>query len=223
MGVVSSAGRLLGAFSFLAVLGLVVVVVGVPALALAVGLVALVVGLVVGLVAAALPFALVGLAVWGACLAADNRPRVAWRDLGLRVLRLGRRLVTVPVIALVGLGAFGARLANVLAAMALPVLLRAGEASSDGLALARRGANAAGAILVKARSAGRYGGVLLEAGAGAAVGATLLGLANLGERGPALGVPVVCGAAAGALIGLVVGAARPSLARENSFRISSRS
>lgn len=215
MELVSSAGRALRVVSFLAVLGFLTVVLVGPVLALVVGVLSLVVGLLV----AALPFALIGLLVWGAYLAVSRDPRVGWQKLRAKAGAVGRWVVAVPLAACVRLCAWGVGVGRVLAPLAVPVARRAGEAARGGVeagaALAGRGANAAGAALVKTQSAARFvGAVLLETVGGAAVGTILVCLADSGARGAALGWRIFAGAVAGAFIGLLVGAARSSLRPE---------
>jgi hypothetical protein len=208
--VISSAGRGLCAFSFLVALGLLAVTLGVPAVGLAVGLLAL----IVGLVAATLPFAFVGLVVWGAYQTATAKPKRALQNLGVGVATLGYWLVALPSIAFLRLGAWSIGAGRAVATKALPMALRTGEAARQGVVagvvLVRQGANATGEVLLKAKSGGRFGNMAFETFAGAAAGGLLVILFALSQRGATFGLPILGGVAAGGLIGLLVGAAQPS-------------
>ncbi|HKI34962.1 MAG TPA: hypothetical protein VKA46_24110 [Gemmataceae bacterium] len=215
MRVVSSAGRVLRVVSFLTVLGFLSVVLVGPVLALVFGLLALVAGLLL----LALPFALVGLLVWSAYLAAARDRKAAWEALRGRTAGIGRWLVRIPLAACVRLCSWGVRVGCVLAPVALPVARRAGEAArqgvEQGVVLAERGARAAGDAAVRARSTAQFvGAVLLEVIGGAAVGTILVCLVDSPVPGGILALHILGGAVAGAFLGLLVGAARSSLRRE---------
>jgi hypothetical protein len=192
--------------SFLAVLGFLTVVLIGPVLALVVAVLAL----IVGLLAAASPFILVGLVVWGTAVAISPERRAGWQKLRARAAALGRWVVTVPLTACGRVCAWGFGVGRSLAPIAVPVARRAGEVARDGVeagvALAERGA-------VKARGAAQVvGGVMLEVIGGAAVGTILVCLADTSLPGRALALRIAAGAVAGAFLGLLVGAARSSLA-----------
>jgi hypothetical protein len=215
VSVMSSTGRALRGVAFLTVLGFLTVVLIGPVLTL----VACVVGLTLTAAAFVLPFALVGLVVWAAFLAAAHDRRTAWLALRARVADLGRWFVAVPLAACLRICAWGVGAVRALAPVALPVARRAGAVARDGVeagvVLAGRGVDAAGACLTRTRSAGRFvGGVLLEVIGGAAVGTILVCLADSGPHGKLLALHITAGAIAGACLGLLVGAARSSLRPE---------
>jgi hypothetical protein len=208
VGYVASAGRVLRLVSFLAVLGFLTIVLIGPVLALVIAALAL----IVGLLAAAAPFILVGLLVWGVSVALSPERRAAWEKLRARAAALGRWVVTVPLAACARVCAWGFGVGRSLAPIAVPVARRAGEVARDGVeagvALAERGA-------VRARSVAQVvAGVMLEVIGGAAVGTILVCLADSGVRGPTLGLHIAAGAIGGAFLGLLVGAARSSLKPE---------
>jgi hypothetical protein len=208
VGYVASAGRVLRLVSFLAVLGFLTIVLIGPVLALVIAALAL----IVGLLAAAAPFILVGLLVWGVSVALSPERRAAWEKLRARAAALGRWVVTVPLAACARVCAWGFGVGRSLAPIAVPVSRRAGEVARDGVeagvALAERGA-------VRARSVAQVvAGVMLEVIGGAAVGTILVCLADSGVRGPTLGLHIAAGAIGGAFLGLLVGAARSSLKPE---------
>ncbi len=209
MGVITSAGHVLRVTAFLTVLGFLTVVLVGPVLALIIGVLAL----VVGVVAVALPFAVVGLLVWGVFLAASPDRRATWERLGQRVRRVGRWVVAVPLAGCVRVCAWAVGVGRSLAPKAVPVARRAGEMAREGVhkgvVLAERGANAAGTVAARVRPAVHFlGGLMLEVIGGAAVGTILVCLADSGSRGPVLALHITAGAVAGALLGLLVGAAR---------------
>ena len=209
MGVITSAGHVLRVVAFLTVLGFLTVVLAAPVVGLIIGVLTLVAGVVI----VALPFALVGLLVWGVYLAASPDRRATWERLGQRMGRFGRWVVAVPLAACVRVCAWGVDVGRVLAPKAVPVARRAGEAAREGLhkgvVLAEQGANAAGVVAARARPAAHYLGTLvLEVIGGAAVGTILVCLVDSGARGVTLVLHIAAGAAAGALLGLLVGAAR---------------
>ncbi len=211
MTVLSSTGRVLRIVAFLTVLGFLTLVLVGPVLALVAGALSV----VLALAAVTLPFALVGLLVWSAYLAAVHDRRAAWQHLRTRLADLGRWFVTVPLATCLRLCGWAAGAVRTLAPVALPVARRAGEAARDGVeagvVLAGRGANAAAAFLPRARSLGQFVvGVLLEGIGGAAVGTILVCLADASARGATLGLHIAAGAVAGASLGLLVGAARSS-------------
>jgi hypothetical protein len=208
VGHVASAGRVLRLVSFLAMLGFLTVILIGPVLALVIGTLAL----IIGLLAAAAPFIVVGLLVWGAAVAISPERREAWQRLRVRASALGHWVVTVPLAACARVCAWGFGVGRALAPVALPAARRAGEMARDGVeagvALAERGA-------VKARSAAQVvAGVMLEVIGGAAVGTILVCLADSGVRGSTLGLHIAAGAIGGAFLGLLVGAARSSLKPE---------
>jgi hypothetical protein len=214
VSVMSSTGRVFRVVVSLTVLGFLTVVLVGPVLALVAGILAV----MLSVSAVALPFALIGLLVWSAYLAAHDR-RAAWQNLRARVADLGRWFVGVPLATSVRLCAWCAVAVRALAPVAVPVARRAGEVARDGVeagvVLAGRGADAAGAVVTRARSVGQVvGGVLLEIVGGAAVGTILVCLADSGTRGGALALHIAAGAVAGACLGLLVGAARGSLRPE---------
>src|SRR5690242_7685440 len=108
---VASAGRALRVVSFLAVLGFLTVVLVGPVLALVIGLLSLIAGLLI----AVLPFALVGLLVWGVYVAASHNRRAAWQGLRARASAIGRWVVAVPLAACVRVCAWGVGVGRVLA------------------------------------------------------------------------------------------------------------
>ncbi len=215
MSAMSSAGRALRVVAFLTVLGFLTAVLIGPVLTLIVCMLAL----MLTAAAIALPFALIGLLVWAACVAVAHDRRAAWLSLRSRVGELGRWFVAAPLGACLRLCAWGAAAVRALAPVAVPVARRAGEVARDGVekgvVLAGRGAEAAGAALTRARTWGQFvGGVLLEVIGGAAVGTILVCLADSSSRGDMLGLHITAGAIAGACLGLLVGAARWSLRPE---------
>jgi hypothetical protein len=212
---VSSAGRVLRIVAFLTVLGFLTVVLIGPVIALVLSVFAV----VATAVAVTLPFALIGLLVWGVFAASARDRAAAWQGFRLRAAALGRWLFVVPFAACARVCTWGLGVGRTLAPVAVPVARQAGEVAREGIQvgvnLAGRGADAAGAALVKAHSFTRFvGGVLLEIVGGAAVGTILVCLADSGARGAALGWRIFAGVVAGALIGLLVGAARSSLRPE---------
>jgi hypothetical protein len=206
---VTSAGRVLRLVSFLAVLGFLTVILVGPVLALVIGVLSLIVGLLITV----LPFAVIGLLVWGAYAAVTTRDRrAAWQRLGRRAASVWRWLVTAPLAACGRLCAWGVGVGRTLAPLAVPAARRAGEVARDGVevsvALAERGA-------CQARSAARrVGGVLLEMVGGAAVGTILVCLADKSQHGRELVLSIAAGAVAGAFVGLIVGAAHGSARAE---------
>ena len=208
MGLVASAGRVLRLVSFLAVLGFLTVVLIGPVLALVIAAMTLIIGLLI----AAGPFILVGLVVWGVTVALSPERRAAWQRLRARTGAVGRWVVAVPLAACGRVCAWGYGVGRSLAPVAVPAARRAGEVARQGVeagvVLAERGA-------VKARSAAQVvGGVMLEVIGGAAVGTILVCLADTSMRGPVLALHIAGGAIVGALLGLLVGAARASLKPE---------
>src|SRR5260370_27768961 len=158
MAVLSSVGGVLGAVALLALLGFVVVVLAGPVLAIIVSLVTL----ILSLVASALPFALIGLLVWGTYQLVTRGPRGAWRDLGLRVAQIGYWLLAVPLIGIIRVVKGGLRAGRAVTALALPAARRAGQAAKEGVeagaAMGQRGAAAAGATVSRVRPVGRFSG-----------------------------------------------------------------
>jgi hypothetical protein len=203
--IVVSAGRVLRLICFLAVLGFLTVVLIGPVLALVLGSLAIILGLLI----AAAPFIVIGLGVWGVFVALSPERRGAWQQLRTRAGAIGHWAVTVPPSACRKVCTWGYGAGRKLAPIAVPAARRAGEVARDGVeagvALAERGA-------ARARSAAQIvGGIVLEVIGGAAVGIILVCLADSSPRGPILGIHIAAGAIAGALLGLLVGAARASL------------
>ncbi len=201
----ASAGRALRVVSFLAVLGFLTVALIGPVLALVVGLLSLIVSLLL----AAAPFVAVGLLVWLVIISASPDRNVAWQKLRARVAAAGRWIVDVPLAACVRLCSWGLGVGRTLAPMAVPAARRAGEVAQQGVeagvALAEQGAH-------KARSAFQtVAGVSLEVIGGAAVGTIVICLADSRVPGGILGLHILGGATGGAILGLLVGAARLSL------------
>jgi len=194
--------------SFLAVLGFLTVVLIGPVLALVVGMLSLILSLLL----AAAPFVIVGLLVWGVYIAVSPERNAAWQRLRARVAGAGRWIVDVPLAACVRLCSWGLGVGRTLAPIAVPAARRAGEVAQQGVeagvALAEQGA-------YKARSAFRtVAGVTLEVIGGAAVGTILVCLADSHVPGGILGLHILGGAITGAILGLLVGAARSSLRAE---------
>jgi len=205
---VAPAGRVLRVVSFLAVLGFLTVVLIGPVLALVVGMLSLILSLLL----AAAPFVIVGLLVWGVYIAVSPERNAAWQRLRARVAGAGRWIVDVPLAACVRLCSWGLGVGRTLAPIAVPAARRAGEVAQQGVeagvALAEQGA-------YKARSAFRtVAGVTLEVIGGAAVGTILVCLADSHVPGGILGLHILGGAITGAILGLLVGAARSSLRAE---------
>jgi hypothetical protein len=205
---VASAGRVLRLVFFLAVLGFLTVILIGPVLALTIASLTIIVGLLI----AAAPFIVVGLGVWGVYIALSPERRGSWQRLRARSAAIGHWAVTVPPSACRRVCAWGYGAGRRLAPIAVPAARRAGEAARDGVeagaALAERGA-------ARARSAAQIvTGVVLEVVGGAAVGTILVCLADSTPRSPILGMHIAAGAAVGAFLGLLVGAARATLRPE---------
>jgi hypothetical protein len=213
--VVSSAGRVLRVVAFLTVLGFLTVILIGPLLALVIAVFAVVAGVVI----VTLPFALIGLLVWGVLAMSAQDRAAAWQGFRLRAAALGRWLVVVPFAACGRVFAWALGVGRMLAPVALPVARKAGDVAREGIqhgvAMAGRGANAAVEVAGKARStAQRVGSVLLEVVAGAAIGAILICLVDSHVPGGVLAMHILGGTLAGACLGLLVGAARSSLRPE---------
>jgi hypothetical protein len=211
VGVITSAGQALRVTAFLTVLGFLTVILIGPVLVLIAGILAL----FVTLAAFILPFALVGVLVWGIYVLAAEDRKTAWLGLRRQVASLGRWFVGVPVAASVRICKWGAGVVRALTPIAVPVARRAAEAAREGVqkgvVLAERGAEAAGNLAEKARPAAHFaGGVVLEMIGGAAVGTILVCLADSQPRGGVLGLHLLAGAVGGMFLGLLVGVVRSS-------------
>jgi hypothetical protein len=197
--------------AFLTVLGFLTMVLIGPILALVIGILTLFAGVLI----ATLPFALVGLVVWGVYVAASPDRAAAWRSLRTQLAAAGHWIVRVPLAVCVRVCAWGIAVGRVLTPRVVPVARRAGDAAREGIhagvALAGRGAGAAIEVAGKARStAQRVGSVMLEVIAGAAIGTILICLIDSHVPGGVLALHILGGALGGACLGLLVGAARSS-------------
>jgi hypothetical protein len=194
--------------AFLTVLGFLTVVLIGPVVALIVGILSL----MVSVVAAVLPFALIGLLVWGVVIAASPNRRAHWQSLCDHARSLGRWFVRVPLAVCMKLCAWGVGVGRALAPKAIPAARRAGDVAKEGiqvgLVLAERGANAARPAAHFVRN------LLLEVIGGAAVGLILVCLVDSTAPRGILGLHLLGGALAGALLGVLVGAAGASLRPE---------
>jgi hypothetical protein len=218
---VSVAGRVARTVCFLAVLGLLTVVLIGPLLAVIGALVSVVLAVILVVV----PLALVGLLVWGTYQAIAHDPKAAWQTARGHAAALGRKAsaALVSCAYLVRWGVLRGRslfvrvkpVARTVGGAALDLAVQAADYSREqapvvldacgrGCAEAARGGKA---LAVKARPAVFYvGGLFLEVLAGAGVGALLAALVSLGH--PDFETRLILGGAIGAAIGLLVAAAR---------------
>ncbi len=181
-------GRALRLVSFLALVGVLALVLLVPVLAIVITTLALVLA---GL-AALLPFALIGALVWVPYEAIRHDRHVAWEKLFAKTRSLGRWLRDVPLRGCLDCCAWGARTVGVLAPKAGRGAHRLVEIGSAGVAK----------VLPVAR---RVGAISLETLGGAAVGVILVTLTHSEEVTAAFGLRLFIGATIGAVIGTLVG------------------
>jgi hypothetical protein len=181
-------GRALRLVSYLALVGVLALVLLVPVLAIVITTLALVVA---GL-AVMLPFALIGALVWLPYEMFLNNRHVAWEKLSAKTRTLGRWLRDVPLRGCVDCCAWGARTVRVLAPKAGRAAHRVVEVASAGVAK----------VVPVAR---RVGAISLETLCGAAVGVILVTLTHSGEVTPSFGLRLFVGALGGAVIGTIVG------------------
>jgi hypothetical protein len=181
-------GRALRLVSYLALVGVLALLLLVPVLAIVVTTLALVLA---GL-AIMLPFALLGALVWLPYEVFLHNRHVAWEKLTAKTRTLGRWLRDVPLRGCVDCCAWGGRTVRVLAPKAGRAASRVVEVGSAGVAK----------VIPVAR---RVGAISLETLGGAAVGVILVTLTHSGEVTPAFGLRLFAGAVGGAVVGTIVG------------------